>query len=94
MREAVSDGARALIRLGAAATLVMACVHLPLAVFGAVMAVMNGPGFLALIGLMLLLVAVGLGLSIWALMHPRWWVVLLAAICALPATVVYGWMLR
>jgi len=93
MSDAASDGSRALIRLCAVATLVMACTHLPPAVFGTVMAVMNGPGFLALIGLMLLLVVTGLGLSVRALVRPRWRSVLLAAICLLPATIVYSWLL-
>jgi hypothetical protein len=88
------DGSRqTAIRVCAAGTLILAAANMPLSFFGAAMAVMNGPGFFAAIASMFALVVVAVGLSLWALTHPRWWAVTTAGVCCLPATVVYRWLL-
>lgn len=84
---------RTAIRLCATVTLLVALANMPLALFGTLMAMMNSVGFFAMIASMFVLVVIAAGLSVWALTRPRWWSVTIAAVCCLPASVTYIWLL-
>ncbi|WP_144034464.1 hypothetical protein [Sphingomonas sp. IBVSS2] len=81
------------IRIGALITLLIAGALGPMAAFGAAMAMMNGLAFFALICLLLGLVLISIGLSIWALFQPGWNLLAVSALCLAPVIAIYGCML-